>query len=46
MTHPDTPHSSADGIAWDLGDLYAGPDDPRIPAAESSVATWAETRHY
>jgi oligoendopeptidase F len=24
------PTSSADGVAWDLGDLYAGPDDPRI----------------
>ena len=24
------PGSSADGVAWDLGDLYAGPDDPRI----------------
>ena len=22
--------SSAAGVAWDLGDLYAGPDDPRI----------------
>src|SRR5262245_51836528 len=22
--------SSADGVAWDLGDLYAGVDDPRI----------------
>jgi oligoendopeptidase F len=22
--------SSADGVAWDLGDLYAGPDDPKI----------------
>jgi oligoendopeptidase F len=24
------PTSSADGVAWDLGDLYAGADDPRI----------------
>jgi oligoendopeptidase F len=24
------PTSSADGVAWDLGDLYAGPDDPRL----------------
>ena len=24
------PASSADGVAWDLGDLYAGVDDPRI----------------
>ena len=22
--------SSADGVAWNLGDLYAGPDDPLI----------------
>src|SRR5262245_50024890 len=31
---PTTPHpgSSADGVAWDLGDLYAGVDDPRIGA--------------
>jgi oligoendopeptidase F len=29
-----TPHhgSSADGVAWDLRDLYAGLDDPRIEA--------------
>ena len=27
MTHPA---SSADGVAWDLSDLYAGLDDPRI----------------
>ncbi len=26
----NTPASSADGVAWDLGDLYAGPDDPRL----------------
>jgi oligoendopeptidase F len=26
------PTSSADGVAWDLGDLYAGPDDPRLTA--------------
>lgn len=32
-TPPATrPTSSADGIAWDLGDLYAGLDDPRIDA--------------
>jgi oligoendopeptidase F len=24
------PTSSADGVSWNLGDLYAGPDDPRI----------------
>jgi oligoendopeptidase F len=27
MTYPT---SSADGVTWDLGDLYAGPDDPRL----------------
>jgi oligoendopeptidase F len=26
------PASSADGVAWDLGDLYAGVDDPRLTA--------------
>ena len=26
------PTSSADDVAWDLGDLYAGPDDPRLDA--------------
>jgi oligoendopeptidase F len=26
------PSSSADGVCWDLSDLYAGPDDPRIEA--------------
>ena len=26
------PSSSADGVAWKLDDLYAGPDDPRINA--------------
>ena len=24
------PSSSANGVAWDLGDLYAGPDDGRL----------------
>jgi oligoendopeptidase F len=27
---PAMPRSSADGVAWDLGDLYAAVDDPRI----------------
>jgi oligoendopeptidase F len=27
---PAAPASSADGVAWDLGDLYAGLDDPKI----------------
>ena len=26
------PTSSADGVAWDLSDLYAGPDDPALQA--------------
>src|SRR5437763_848640 len=26
------PSSSADGVAWKLDDLYAGPDDPKINA--------------
>jgi oligoendopeptidase F len=30
MNRPEAPTSSADGAAWDLGDLYRGPDDPRI----------------
>ena len=30
MTSPDGSASSADGVSWDLGDLYTGPDDPRI----------------
>ena len=33
-TTPDTTsqHGPAAGVTWDLGDLYAGPDDPRIEA--------------
>ena len=30
MTGSERSASSADGVAWDLGDLYAGADDPRI----------------
>ena len=30
MTAESKPASSADGVAWDLSDLYGGPDDPRI----------------
>jgi oligoendopeptidase F len=30
MTQAPSSSSSADGIAWDLADLYAGADDPRI----------------
>ncbi len=29
-TTPTPPESSAHGVAWNLGDLYAGVDDPRI----------------
>src|SRR6267143_744385 len=30
MTQATAPHSTADGISWDLADLYTGVDDPRI----------------
>jgi oligoendopeptidase F len=30
MTSTPSPHSSADGVAWDLADLYAAVDDPRL----------------
>jgi oligoendopeptidase F len=30
MTQPKSPTSSADGVVWDLSDLYAGVDDQRI----------------
>jgi len=30
MTGSERAGSSADGVAWDLGDLYGGVDDPRI----------------
>ena len=29
---PSSPPSSAAGIVWNLGDLYAGVDDPKIDA--------------
>jgi oligoendopeptidase F len=29
---PSAPPSSAEGVRWNLADLYAGPDDPRIRA--------------
>ncbi|MGE3820261.1 MAG: M3 family oligoendopeptidase [Isosphaeraceae bacterium] len=32
MSSAAAPTSSADGIAWDLSDLYDGPEDPRIEA--------------
>jgi oligoendopeptidase F len=32
MNPPANPSSSADGVVWDLGDLYAGADDMRIGA--------------
>jgi oligoendopeptidase F len=30
MTQAERQTSSADGVSWDLSDLYQGPDDPRI----------------
>lgn len=30
MTEPERQTSSADGVSWDLDDLYLGPDDPRL----------------
>jgi oligoendopeptidase F len=30
MTQTSVPHSTADGVSWDLADLYDGVDDPRI----------------
>ncbi|MDR3638710.1 MAG: M3 family oligoendopeptidase [Isosphaeraceae bacterium] len=30
MTAESKPASTAEGVAWDLSDLYQGPDDPRI----------------
>ena len=32
MSTKERPTSSADGVAWDLSDLYSGPDDPAIDA--------------
>ncbi len=42
------PSSSADGVAWNLADLYAGPDDPKINTdLESSLAhAQAFESHY
>lgn len=41
-----SPTSSADGVRWDLGDLYAGVDDPKIEsdlsAVEGRAAAFAE----
>ncbi|GAC1435571.1 MAG: M3 family oligoendopeptidase [Chloroflexota bacterium] len=37
-----TPSSSADGVAWDLGDLFAGADDPRIEASLATLKADAE----
>jgi oligoendopeptidase F len=36
------PTSSADGVAWDLGDLYQGPEDPRIEADLGTALRRAE----
>jgi oligoendopeptidase F len=32
MTQVTLPRSSADGVAWELADLYGGPDDPQLVA--------------
>lgn len=36
------PTSSADGVAWDLSDLYAAPDDPAVAAALDALDADAE----
>jgi oligoendopeptidase F len=38
---PEVP-SSATGVAWDLSDLFAGPDDPRIREALDAAQAEAE----
>ena len=38
---PEIP-SSATGVAWDLSDLFAGPDDPRLNAALDAAQAEAE----
>lgn len=38
---PEKP-SSAAGVAWDLSDLFAGPDDPRITETLDAAQTEAE----
>ncbi len=42
MTTPSTPGSSAAGVRWDLSDLYAGLDDPRIVGDLQSALTRAK----
>ena len=42
MTPSTLPHSTADGIVWDLSDLYAGVDDPRIADDLSAARRRAE----
>src|SRR5262249_630199 len=42
MNRPEAPISSADGVAWDLGDLYHGPADPRIGGALEGALRGAE----
>ncbi len=37
------PTSSADAVTWDLGDLYAGPDDPRLTQDLDAALTRART---
>ena len=43
MAPAASPHSSADGIAWDLGDLYTAPDDPRLTSDLAEGRRGAET---
>ncbi|MBY0232092.1 MAG: M3 family oligoendopeptidase [Gemmataceae bacterium] len=38
----DSKPSTARGVAWDLGDLYAGPDDPRLDADLAAALKRAE----
>ena len=42
MSESRKPISSADGVAWDLKDLYIGPDDPAIDADLSAALKLAE----
>ncbi|MFO0908022.1 MAG: M3 family oligoendopeptidase [Isosphaeraceae bacterium] len=42
MTQPAAPSSSADGVSWDLSDLYKGPDDPQLEADLKDALVRAE----
>ncbi len=43
MTPATHSRSSADGICWELADLYAGPDDPRLTEDLQAARRRAET---